>query len=124
MAYTGFAQGQGGRQQMAMQLDTHGMQIDEAIAEEKRRHAERIAEDMEDLHECLVEAQALVERQDEGITKAAQHVEKSRDNVGKGTEQLHSARNHAKSSRKCMIFAFILLVVIVAIIVIVVKVAK
>eukprot|EP00756_Hemistasia_phaeocysticola_P005131 Hpha_TRINITY_DN13188_c0_g1::TRINITY_DN13188_c0_g1_i1::g.113345::m.113345 len=114
----------GGSRVAVRRLDNHSLEIDRQIAHERQKETLKMEQDVLDLKECFDECQRLVVSQGDGLDKVEDHVGSARQNVEKGTGQLEAANRHAKSSRKWMLCACILVIVIGAILAIVISVTK
>lgn len=110
------------RQQQVRQYDTVEIRVEEDLQAEKCREIKEIEEGVRDMKECYHEFNNLVQAQQDPLNKMEKNIDKSLQDVEKGTEQLHKANESQKSSRKkmCCLLGIITIVVAVIIVAVVV----
>ncbi|XP_074270831.1 syntaxin-125-like [Silene latifolia] len=104
--------------QKAIQHQGRGQVLD-TIAEIHERHdaVKDIERSLKELHQTFLDMAVLVQAQGEQLDNIEAHVGKASSFIRGGTQQLHTARQHQKNTRKWIVFAIILILVIVLIIV-------
>eukprot|EP01063_Lacrimia_lanifica_P024163 TRINITY_DN32126_c0_g1_i1.p1 TRINITY_DN32126_c0_g1~~TRINITY_DN32126_c0_g1_i1.p1 ORF type:complete len:138 (+),score=53.88 TRINITY_DN32126_c0_g1_i1:54-467(+) len=106
-------------QQQVRKYDTHGLEVDEAIAREKAREARQIEAGVADIAQAQNELSALVKEQGVALDEAKVNIENARDKTGAGVGKLQSANKHARSERKWKCCAVIIALIVVVVVVIV-----
>ncbi|XP_042509463.1 syntaxin-124-like [Macadamia integrifolia] len=103
--------------QKAIQEQGRG-QILDTISEIQERHdaVKEIEKNLIELHQVFLDMAALVDAQGQQLNDIESHVMHANSFVRRGTEQLHVAKEHQKSSRKWTCIAMILGVVVIVII--------
>ncbi|XP_030928395.1 syntaxin-132-like isoform X2 [Quercus lobata] len=104
--------------QKAMQEAGRG-QVLNTVEEIQERHdvVKEIEKKLLDLHQIYLDMAVLVEAQGEILDNIENQVTNAVDHVKSGTDALQAAKTLQRKSRKCMMFAIILLLVIAIIIV-------
>ena len=92
--------------------DVAGLQTDAIVAEEKRREIEEVEVGVNEIAECQKEIAKLVEDSGPKLQQAADNIGDAADKTAEGVGQLQTANKHAKSARKRMCCALVLLAVI------------
>ncbi|KAK6944127.1 Syntaxin, N-terminal domain [Dillenia turbinata] len=104
--------------QKAIQEQGRG-RILETISEIQERHD--VVKDMErnlkELHQVFLDMAVLVESQGEQLDDIESHVNRANSFIRGGTQQLQTARNHQKNTRKWTCIAIIILLVIILVVV-------
>eukprot|EP00249_Psilotum_nudum_P018502 c26840_g1_i1 orf=646-1581(-) len=105
--------------QKAIQEQGRG-QVMETIKEIQERHdaVMEIEKNLLELHQIFLDMAVLVEAQGEQLNDIEHYVNQAASFVDKGAQQLHTARQYQKSSRKCMCIGIILVLVLILIIVV------
>jgi len=108
------------KQQQVRQVVLAGYHTEEEIANEQRREAAQIAENVTDVKSVFQELNANLNEQQRGLTQAEGNVDDASKHVVKGREQLVEADKSASTARKRMCCLLLILVVVIAVVVIVV----
>ncbi|EFJ07139.1 hypothetical protein SELMODRAFT_134103 [Selaginella moellendorffii] len=105
--------------QRAIQDQGRG-QVLETIREIQERHdaVKEIEKNLLELHQIFLDMAVLVEAQGEQLNDIERHMSMAANYVDKGNSQLHYAKQHQRSSRKCTLIAIILLLVVLMVVVI------
>ena len=87
----------------------------DTINEIQERHdaVKDLEKNLKELHQVFLDMAVLVEAQGEQLDDIESHVNRANSFVRGGTEQLQTARNYQKNTRKWTCYAIILLLVIV-----------
>jgi t-SNARE complex subunit (syntaxin) len=92
---------------------------DDLLAEEvheRQRASERIASDVNKIHECFSDIQSLVSQQSETVTLIEDDIESAHSNTENGRTQIKKAANHQKQGFKCCVIALATIAGILALI--------
>eukprot|EP01002_Notosolenus_urceolatus_P007253 NODE_2934_length_1009_cov_6.740625_g2451_i0.p1 GENE.NODE_2934_length_1009_cov_6.740625_g2451_i0~~NODE_2934_length_1009_cov_6.740625_g2451_i0.p1 ORF type:complete len:256 (+),score=60.36 NODE_2934_length_1009_cov_6.740625_g2451_i0:167-934(+) len=100
------------------QYDVSSLQTEAAIQHEKLDDLLAIEGDLNELRACFVDFHALVGEQDQDIKEVNSNVVAAHNAVDKGTSEIKTAKQYAKSSRKKMCIIICLLLCIAAVIII------
>ncbi|KAK4797983.1 hypothetical protein SAY86_030309 [Trapa natans] len=102
--------------QKAIQDQGRG-QILDTISEIQERHdaVKEIEKNLIELHQVFLDMAALVESQGQQLNNIESHVAHASSFVRRGTEQLQTAREYQKDSRKWTCYAVILVIVLIVV---------
>ncbi|KQK13335.1 syntaxin-related protein KNOLLE [Brachypodium distachyon] len=91
-----------------------------ALHEIQDRHdaAREVERSLLELHQVFLDMAVVVESQGEQIDDIERHVVNARDYVHTGNKELGKAREHQRSSRKCLCIGLILLLLLILIVVV------
>lgn len=103
--------------QKAIQEQGRG-QVLETIKEIQERHdaVKDIEKNLIELNQIFMDMATLVEAQGEQLNDIEQHVNRATSFVAAGTQQLKVAKDHQRSTRKCVCIAIALVIVLILII--------
>ncbi|KAK4755028.1 hypothetical protein SAY87_008785 [Trapa incisa] len=102
--------------QKAIQDQGRG-QILDTISEIQERHdaVKEIEKNLIELHQVFLDMAALVESQGQQLNNIESHVAHASSFVRRGTEQLQTAREYQKDSRKWTCYAVILVIILIVV---------
>ncbi|XP_057793188.1 syntaxin-related protein KNOLLE-like [Salvia miltiorrhiza] len=93
-------------------VQEHGRgKVVETVAEIQDRHdaAKEIERSLLELHQIFLDMAVMVEAQGEQMDDIEHHVVNATQYVGDGTKSLKVAKDHQRSSRRCLCIGIILL---------------
>ncbi|PIN15576.1 SNARE protein Syntaxin 1 [Handroanthus impetiginosus] len=111
----------GGEQFLSRAIQEHGRgKVVETVAEIQDRHdaAKEIERSLLELHQIFLDMAVMVETQAEQLDDIEHHVMNAAQYTADGTKNLKIAKDHQKSSRRCLCFGIILLLVIILLVII------
>lgn len=111
----------GGEEFLGRAIQEHGRgKVLETVVEIQDRHdaAKEIERSLLELHQVFLDMAIMVEAQGEQMDDIEHHVMNAAQYVKDGTKNLKSAKDHQRSSRKCMCVGLILLLILILVIVI------
>ncbi|KAL2230019.1 UNVERIFIED_CONTAM: Syntaxin-related protein KNOLLE [Sesamum indicum] len=113
--------GNGGEEFLSRAIQEHGRgKVLETVVEIQDRHdaAKEIEKSLLELHQIFLDMAVMVEAQGEQMDDIEHHVMNAAHYVSDGTKNLKIAKEHQKSSRRCLCFGIILLLVLIILVVI------
>ncbi|KAL7144884.1 hypothetical protein ABFS83_07G041400 [Erythranthe nasuta] len=113
--------GNGGEEFLSRAIQEHGRgKVIETVVEIQDRHdaAKEIEKSLLELHQIFMDMAVMVEAQGEQMDDIEHHVMNAAQYVGDGTKSLKVAKEHQKSSRRCLCIGIILLLVLIIIVII------
>ncbi|KAL8048098.1 hypothetical protein ABFX02_07G041700 [Erythranthe guttata] len=113
--------GNGGEEFLSRAIQEHGRgKVIETVVEIQDRHdaAKEIEKSLLELHQIFMDMAVMVEAQGEQMDDIEHHVMNAAQYVGDGTKSLKVAKDHQKSSRRCLCIGIILLLVLIIIVII------
>lgn len=92
----------------------------ETVVEIQDRHdaAKEIEKSLLELHQIFLDMAVMVEAQGEQMDDIEHHVMNAAQYVGDGTKNLKIAKDHQKSSRRCLCIGITLLLLLILLVVI------
>ncbi|KAL8486574.1 hypothetical protein ACS0TY_022842 [Phlomoides rotata] len=113
--------GNGGEEFLSRAIQEHGRgKVVETVAEIQDRHdaAKEIEKSLLELHEIFLDMAVMVEAQGEQMDDIEHHVMSAAQYTVDGTKNLKVAKQHQKSSRKCLCIGIILLLLLILLVII------
>ncbi|KAH6770003.1 syntaxin of plants 111 [Perilla frutescens var. hirtella] len=113
--------GNGGEELLSRAIQEHGRgKVLETVVEIQDRHdtAKEIERSLLELHQIFLDMAVMVEAQGEQMDDIEHHVMNAAQYVSDGSKNLKIAKDHQKSSRRCLCIGIILLLVIILLVVI------
>ncbi|KAK6161377.1 hypothetical protein DH2020_004758 [Rehmannia glutinosa] len=113
--------GNGGEEFLSRAIQEHGRgKVLETVVEIQDRHdaAKEIEKSLLELHQIFMDMAVMVEAQGEQMDDIEHHVMNAAQYVSDGTKNLKVAKQHQKSSRRCMCIGIILLLLLILLVVI------
>lgn len=84
--------------------------------QERNEAVREMERNLNELHQVFMDMAVLVQSQGEQLDDIESHLARANSFVSRGVQQLHVAKKHQKSSRKCTCVAILLLLIVVLII--------
>ncbi|CAH9083629.1 unnamed protein product [Cuscuta epithymum] len=113
--------GHGGEEFLSRAIQEHGKgKVLETVVEIQDRHdaAKEIERSLLELHQVFLDMAVMVEAQGEQLDDIHHHVMNAAQYVNDGSKSLKAAKEHQRSSRRCMCIGIILLLIIILVIII------
>ncbi|KAG8370345.1 hypothetical protein BUALT_Bualt14G0107300 [Buddleja alternifolia] len=113
--------GNGGEEFLSRAIQEHGRgKVVETVVEIQDRHdaAKEIEKSLLELHQIFLDMAVMVEAQGEQMDDIEHHVMNAANYVSDGTKNLKVAKEHQKSSRRCLCIGIILLLVLILVVII------
>ncbi|KAL1535737.1 syntaxin-related protein KNOLLE-like [Salvia divinorum] len=113
--------GNGGEELLSRAIQEHGRgKVVETVVEIQDRHdaAKEIEKSLLELHQIFLDMAVMVEAQGEQMDDIEHHVMNAQQYVSAGTNNLKVAKDHQRSSRRCLCIGIILLLALILLVVI------
>ncbi|XP_042025978.1 syntaxin-related protein KNOLLE-like [Salvia splendens] len=113
--------GNGGEELLSRAIQEHGRgKVVETVVEIQDRHdaAKEIEKSLLELHQIFLDMAVMVEAQGEQMDDIEHHVMNAQQYVSAGAKNLKVAKDHQRSSRRCLCIGIILLLAIILLVVI------
>ncbi|CAA0828261.1 Syntaxin-related protein KNOLLE [Striga hermonthica] len=111
----------GGEDLLSKAVQEHGRgKVVETVVEIQDRHdaAKEIERSLLELHQIFLDMAVMVEAQGEQMDDIEHHVMNAAHYIAQGTNNLKVAKDHQKSSRRCMCLGIVLLLIVVLVVLI------
>ncbi|XP_051128873.1 syntaxin-related protein KNOLLE [Andrographis paniculata] len=113
--------GNAGEELLSRAIQEHGRgKVVETVAEIQDRHeaAKEIEKSLLELHEVFLDMAVMVEAQGEQMDDIEHHVMSAAQYVNDGAKNLKVAKDHQRSSRRCLCVGIVLLLLIILVVVV------